>query len=467
MTPSEILVNSKSLIWLDINQDYDSLWRKGALVASGDGRIVARPGPILSNGPYYYRIIYKVDPAGGFTPIGGRHVAIFILAGPGAGSIGYVPEAEYRASWREVGSDAARDFLISSPGVPLPATLSEASLVETIAAAFKRAEAAKDESTKNLSLARGFLDDKNSGAQALIQKAAVELGLLEAFGGISSKDADRLRTQAIRPAMDAADRAYEAISANNASWLTAAWNRFVQIAQGAAIAMKDMGDERLQKIAALYVTLVRHNQAEQRLLDTLGPNDPLASRVRASLTKTLLAQARIEAKFQEVGIPTATIRNQAGLGFLVLPAVGAFLATEITLVVVLNALRWILTQVIIGIVIDAILDSIAAKINDAALREVEQAARTSVTETTAQSRVSERAKLISDSVVENLKALRELGAGDPAVEAKVNALEKRPKSEVAVKVALVALAVGFFGWLKYQQYRKVITGRRLRRKVKA
>lgn len=465
MTPSEILADSKPLSWLDINQDYDSLWRKGALVASPDGKIVARPGPVLSNGPYYYRIIYKVDPAGGFTPIDGRHVAIFILAGPGAGSIGYIPQAEYRGSWREIGSDAVRDFLISSPSVPLPAALSEAALVETIVAAFKRAEAAKDESTRNLDLARGFLNDKNSGAQALIQKAGVELQLLEAFGEISSKDADRLWTQVIRPAMDAADKAYDAISANNASWLTAAWNRFVQIAQGAAIAMKGMGDERLQKIAALYVTLVRHNQAEQRLLDTLGPKDPLYPKIRASLDKTLVAQARIEAKFQEVGIPTGTIRQQAGLGFLVLPAIGAFLATEITLVVVLNVLRWVLTQVIIGIVIDAILDSIAAKINDAALREVEEAVR--VPGTTAQSRVSERAKLISDSVVENLKALRDLGAGDPAIEAKVNALEKHPKSEVAVKVTLVALALGFFAWLKYQQYRKVISGRRLRRKVKA
>lgn len=437
---------SKPLTWLDTRQDYDSLWRRGALVTNADGTQIGHPGPLVSDSTYYRAAVplYK----GQFY--GAKFVAILGVVGTGAGTIFYVEEHDFKDTWQEVPVSAAQSILIDSPPVVPPIT--EEAFVDTASGAFKLVDVAIQQSNlANQEDAKRFLYAENVGLWALIDKARIELQLLEAFRVVSAKEAEKLMSEVIVPLTAAANDANAIYSAHeNSNWISF-FDYITQVAKMTALTFTDLGDARMRRIAEVYGTIVKHNRSEAALIAKLSAQDgttALVERLQSGLVRTQLAQTQIESKLRELGIDLAAFRQSQGLQGL--PAVLiTVVGVKITLSFVLATLKFIVLFIIQNQIVNALIDAFFAKTEALGIAEAESRLVILPSES---ARLLERGKILSQSrtqTLDTLKALADLLPSQPDIEAKAEVIESqvRPKWPLYIFAGILS-AVTIFVWKK-------------------
>lgn len=423
----------RSRKWLD----YSLFWKTGALLVARDGSVIARPGAIVSN-TSYYEFIFQNQVA-----VQDPRLSMVSLTGENRGKVFFEPVMDAEGNtiladrWMEIAPADASGVLLAVPP-PKPLDLfpaSEESLFQLISNGFSLAEQARQSaSLGKTDEAKRFLSMKGASARANNDASWIFLKILYSFGVLSEKDKDDLVSQTLVPFGTAIGEALKAIEESK-TWLSRWINKTAEIGKMTAVVYKGIGDERVRRVVGLYGSLVRRNQAEKSLVESLTPDDPLRKSLDTLLKKSMLAQERFEQKLVSIGLSMPEVRKEAGLSGLPVILV-AFAAKFLTIQVLLSVIRFIIIQVVIGILLDAIAEAVFSKlINAAKLKELE-AETQKLMEEQQKARITARFQVLLQSIQVDLDLMggaASMADSDPVILSRVNYLKNQKENVILGK----------------------------------
>lgn len=309
---------------------YDLL---GQVVRKGDA--LYRVGHVVSN-TQYFQTFFKDS-----FPDPRRHVRLYALSGPEAGSMVYVPLDTFLSSFLLAGNAE-----IPLPPVPKIKQTAIDDFYSSVRQGLNLAEGALTQANLgNTQTAERNLNMVNAGAAAFLDEATFRLYELEDWGVFTPSDRAQALLRIVNPLAGAITDARNAVRESRSSIL-AAINFVKEVGKRTAVAMSDLNSEKWQQAIGIYKSLLSSIGAMGDFAAKLEAiDDPearaLAARVKKGLSDLNYQASVIRNKVINLGVPAGDFDRQvqAYMGelsvamlvvlFIVIPIVIQIVLTEI------------------------------------------------------------------------------------------------------------------------------------------